>query len=660
MSRRPKTEDRRRKLRNEVTKRSSAKPNSARREPKPKANQSGTDYKSAPAENEVLRMMSKESRNKNKQAARSNQQPATSNQQLAWYFLAFFFAVAFGYFFFFGSYVLFFQEQQSLFLYTGSYIDDFLLKPGSLLDLMGKFLTQFYISKLAGSILLAAVLTLPAIILLQINKRLFPDSGLQNLLILLPSCLLLIMQTHYYHFMMYNLGFLMAILYFMLFVRTENKAVKYIILAFFPVFFYIAGAFSLIFIGLYIFYCLFYIKGTGKYYYPLALIALVLISVFLFSRIFLLQSVKQLFLYPLPFINDTTHKALFYILTGYLVLYPVIGWLAGLPGIKNPGRAIVSIIPPVIVILITVIMLITGYNSQTSRVINLEKLVFEEKWNEAIEFQEKYPSENMIGQYFYNIALSESGQLCDRLFHGRQDFGTASLFLPWSSEHINWGANSFYAIGLINEAQRWAYEEMVVYGQRPQNMKLLLKSSLISGKYSMAEKYTGILENTLFYRKWAEGYEKLIGDTSAIRLHPELGKKVKMLPRSDFFIFLESPEQNLPLLVDQNPDNREAFEYLMSWLLFSKEVEMVVNNIHLMKSMGYTRIPNHIEEAIMIYYNSQGVFPDLGGLSISSETMLRFDQYFTTFMAARQNPATIQEKMRKQFSDTFWYYFHFK
>ena len=598
--------------------------------------------------------MSKESRNK-------NEQRATSTQYLVnWYLLVVFFALAFAYFFFFGGYVLFFQEQQSLFLYTGSYIDDFLLKPGSLLDLMGKFLTQFYISKLAGSILLAAVLTLPGIIFLQISKRLVPGSGFSSLLILLPSCLLLIMQTHYYHFMMYNLGFLIAVLYFMLFVRAENKTMKYIILAFFPVLFYIVGAFSLIFIGLYIFYCLIYIKGTGKYYYPLALVALVLISVFLFSRMFLLQSVKQLFLYPLPFINDPTHKALFYIFTGYLALFPGICRLAGLTKIKKPGRAIFTIVPPAIVIFITVIMLLTGYNSQTSRVINLEKLVFEEKWNEAIEFHEKYPSENMIGQYFYNIALSESGQLCERLFHGRQDFGTASLFLPWSSEHINWGANSFYAIGIINEAQRWAYEEMVVYGQRPQNMKLLVKSSLISGKYSMAEKYTGILKNTLFYRKWAEGYEKLIGDSSAIRSHPELGKKVKMLPRSDFFIFLESPEQNLPLLVDQNPENREAFEYLMSWLLFSKEVEMLVNNIRLMKNMGYTRIPNHIEEAIMIYYNSQGVFPDLGGLSVSSETRLKFDHYFTTFMAARQNPATMQEKMRKQFSDTFWYYFHFK
>ncbi|HBZ20193.1 MAG TPA: hypothetical protein DEO60_03605, partial [Bacteroidales bacterium] len=255
---------------------------------------------------------------------------------------------------------------------------------------------------------------------------------------------------------------------------------------------------------------------------------------------------------------------------------------------------------------------------------------------------------------------SESGQLCERLFHGKQDFGTASLFLPWSSEHINWGAHSFYAIGLINEAQRWAYEEMVVYGPRPQNMKLLVKSSLINGKYALSEKYTGILRNTLFYNSWAKKYEKMIGDTSAIHSDNDLGKKIKLIPQSDFFIFLDSPEQNLPVLVDETPPNREAFEYLMSWLLLSKEVDILVNNIRLMKKIGYTRIPEHIEEAIMIYYNSQGTFPDLGGLSISNGTVLRFEQYFGAYMKARQNPGTMKEKMQKQFGNTFWYYFHFK
>jgi hypothetical protein len=599
-------------------------------------------------------MMKAELRNK-------NQQPASRNQQLTiWYFLASFFILAFIYFFWFGSYIPLFQEQQSLFLYTSSYINDFLLKPGGFLDLSDKFLTQFYISKFAGSVILAIILTIPAVILLKVNRRLISGSVFSDLLCLIPSCLLFLMQTHYYHIMMYNLGFLLVLAYFMLLVLSENKTLRYIALALFPLFYYLTSAYALILICLFIPYCLLYVKGPQKYYYSLTLLFMAAISVILLNKIFLLQSVKQLFLYPLPFINDTTHKVLSYVMAGYIILYPV---LLRLAGSRQPGKLnnrLVRIIPTVIVLCLTVVMLITGYKSQTARVINLEQLVFEEKWDKAIEYQEKYPSKNLIGQYFYNIALSESGQLCDRLFYGRQDFGTGSLFLPWSSEHINWGANSFYAIGLINEAQRWAYEEMVVYGPRPQNMKLLIKSSLINGKYSLAEKYCDILKNTLFYRAWAQEYEKLSGDSVAIKSNPDLGRKINTLPGDDFFIFLESPQDNLPLLVNYNTANKEAFEYLMSWLLLSKEVEMLVNNIKLMKNMGYTRIPRHIEEAVMIYYNSQGVFPDLGGLTISNETRMRFDNYFATYMTARQSPATLKEKMQKQFGNTFWYYFHFK
>ena len=617
-------------------------------------------------------MMNKESRKKEQQSeakrrsrfsgkAPSTQHPAPSTQQQAtWYFLAAFFILAFVYFFWSGSYILFFQEQQSLFLYTSPYLNDFILRPGGFLDLSGKFLTQFYISRFAGSVILSLILTLPGIILLHINKRILPGSALSDLLLLIPSCLLLLMQAHYYHLIMYNIGFLLVLFYFLITILSEKKKVRYLALAFFPLFYYLAGAYASIFICIYIIYCLVYVKSPQKYYYPSVLIGVALISVFVFNKIFLLQSIKQLFLYPLPFINDPTHKVLFYALTGYIILYPVLYRLTGSVTLKKLNTRLVSSIPAVIVFCVTVTMLITGYNSQTARVINLERLVFDEKWKEAVEYQEKYPSENLIGQYFYNIALSESGQLCDRLFHGRQDFGTGSLFLEWSSDHINWGANSFYAIGLINEAQRWAYEEMVVYGPRPQNMKILIKASLIYGKYRMTGKYTRILKNTLFYRTWAKEYEKLIGDSLGIQSHPELGRKVKILPGADFFIFLESPQNNLPMLVDENSANREAFEYLMSWLMLSKEVEMLVNNIRLMKSMGYTRIPRHIEEAVMIYYDSQGVYPDLGGLELSDEIKLRFSQYFTAYMSARQNPALLKEKMEKQFSNTFWYYFHFK
>jgi hypothetical protein len=446
----------------------------------------------------------------------------------------------------------------------------------------------------------------------------------------------------------------------MLWVTTEKKTVKYLLLAFFPLFFYVTGAYAVLFICLFILYSLLYIKGPQKYSYPLFLLLFAGVSAIIFNKILLVQTFKQLLLFPLPFINDPTHKVLFRVLTGYIILYPVVCRFTGVVKFIKPTFITAGRIAATIVLSLTVIMLLKVYNPQTAKVINLEKLVFEEKWEKAIENQEKYPSENLIGQYFYNIALSETDQLCDRLFYGPQDFGTASLILEWSSEHLNWGAYSFYTTGLINEAQRWAYEEMVVYGLRPQNMKLLTKTSILTGNYRLTEKYTGILENTLFYKNWAREYKKMALDTSAIMTNPELGNKLRILPGSDFFILLESPESNLPRLVDENPDNRRAFEYMMSWLMLGKNVDILVNNIRLMKNMGYTRIPRHIEEAILIYYNSTGAFPEMGGLPISNETRMRFDQYFSSYMQARQNPSLLKETMKKDFGNTFWYYFHFK
>jgi len=577
-----------------------------------------------------------------------------------WFILAFFCLLSFVYFFFFASHILFFQEQQYLFVYKSSLFHEFFVRPGGLLDLSGKFLTQFYYSRLAGSLILAIMLTLPGIILLHLNRRLTPNPALSVPLIIIPSCLLLLLQTHYYHMMLYNLGFVLVLFYFLLIVLLGNKVMRIVLTALFPLFFYFTGAYAVIFAGLYIIYSLLYLNGPEKYYLPLIIILELLASSFLFKQVLLLQGYKQLVLFPLPFINDQTHKILFRVLVAFIILYPAICVLTDqLKSLRNklmPAR----IISFAIVFTATVIMLITGYNSQNARVINLQKLVFNEKWEETIAFQEKHPSKNLIGQYFYNIALSETDQLCEKLFSGPQDFGTGSLMLEWSSDYLNWGSFAFYTTGLINEAQRWVYEEMVVYGMRPQNMKILIKTSLLTGNYRLAEKYTGIMAHTLFYRSWAEKYRMMAVDTSLIRHDPELGKKLTILPGTDFFIHLESPENNLPILVDENPSNRRAFEFMMSWLMLSKEVEILANNIKLMKKMGYARIPRHIEEAVMIYYNSKGVFPEMGGLMISNETRMHFDQYYTAYVSTRQNPALQKEKMKEQFANTFWFYFHFK
>lgn len=313
-----------------------------------------------------------------------------------------------------------------------------------------------------------------------------------------------------------------------------------------------------------------------------------------------------------------------------------------------------------VVVIVTILLVFTKFNPETAKVIEIERFIYAGKWNDAIRLHEKSPSKNLIGQYFYNIALSETDQLCDRLFTGSQDFGTGSLVLPWGDEHLNRGAYFYYSVGLINEAHRWAYEEMVVYGYRPQNIKILAETSLLNSDFRMARKYTSILKKTIYYRAIAKKYEAMANNPALISSDPSLGAKLKILPKSNFFIKFNEPQTNLPLILESQPDNRRAFEYYMAGLLLTKNVEIAVNNIAKMKEAGYTRIPRYIEEAVLIYQNSTKLVPDLGGLTISGETQRRFEQYFSAYIAARNNPSTLKEKMEEKFGNTFWFYFQFK
>ena len=232
--------------------------------------------------------------------------------------------------------------------------------------------------------------------------------------------------------------------------------------------------------------------------------------------------------------------------------------------------------------------------------------------------------------------------------------------LPWSNEYINWGGYFFYTIGLINEAHRWAYEEMVVYGFRPQNVKLLAKTSLINGNYERAEKYLHMLGKTLYYRQWANEYEKLVTDTTLFPSHPELGGKRDLMPRSNFFIRINSPQENIPLLLNANPQNKKAYEYLMAWFLLSRNVTAIIDNISNLKNLNYIKIPRHIEEAILAYYDSTGEMPELYGLTINQKTVENFKQYVSAYKSYRNAPSLLKNKLKERFGDTFWYYFHFR
>ena len=251
-------------------------------------------------------------------------------------------------------------------------------------------------------------------------------------------------------------------------------------------------------------------------------------------------------------------------------------------------------------------------------------------------------------------------KLCEKLFFANNSFGAESLILPHKEENLNSLIYFYYTIGLISEAHHLAYESMVKYGYRPETLKLLVKTNLINGNYRIAERYINILYSTIYYRKWAEKYKKLLYKPALIYSDTELSNKISMIPKKDFFIRADDI-QNLELFLMASPENKRAFEYKIARLLYEKDIESMIYEVKYMKGMGYYHIPRHIEEAILIYSKLHDEVPDLGGLAISAESEMRFAQYNLSVNQNQNiNKTELKKKLKDKWRNTFWFYYQFE
>ncbi|MBP1667402.1 MAG: hypothetical protein H6Q23_2262 [Bacteroidetes bacterium] len=158
-------------------------------------------------------------------------------------------------------------------------------------------------------------------------------------------------------------------------------------------------------------------------------------------------------------------------------------------------------VPGTIIVLFTatIFSLSLQNNPVIERIMKTEKLFIDRQADKVITYHEKYPSTNIIELFYYNLALSEKGQLCDRMFFVPQNSGPMSLSLEGNREQASRTMHYYYTIGLINEAHHLAFELMVQNGYTPENIKMLIRTELINNNFRVAERYLNVLKRTLKY-----------------------------------------------------------------------------------------------------------------------------------------------------------------
>jgi hypothetical protein len=568
-----------------------------------------------------------------------------------------FFIALFIYFGFFVDYILFYQEKSSLFIFSCDFLIENLRQPGGFLIWLGELLSTFFYYPLAGALIIATILTLIVTIVTIIIRIL---TGKNSIIVpFIIGAALFYLQTDY-RFLIYNgLGLLLQLAFFYITIRYLTSLKGWIPVIITPLWYFATGGFAWIFSILLTFYFVFdkEKKGWTKI---VALWFLNLLIFYLSKDYIFFQTGKTLLTFPFTELNTGSQTKLFLSVSGILSLLPVIaGIKINIPWKFRISHLAEGIIATSLVIIILSIIGVKRFDKKTSQYFHVEKLFYQNRFDEVIAYNTANPPTNSLTIFLNNIALSEKNKLNDLLFSFPQSPDGKTLFLKWEivGEILKRGGYFYYFTGMVNEAHRWAFENMVMKGHSPEGLKILIRTELINGNYKVASRYISLLKKTAFYKKDAIVFKKLLFNDIAISADPELGEKRRNRLKTDFFSITDDPYVNIERILATDSLNRKAFEYRLAFMLLKKDYRGIANELPKFTTLGYTKLPVNIEEAaVALSVFNNGKLPDLGIIQINNNTELRWNQFLTIFQQYGTDPKAAEPALRKQFGNTFWYY----
>jgi len=571
------------------------------------------------------------------------------------------FILHFLYFAVFNRYHIAYQEQIQLFLLNRDYFVEFLSKPGGIVEYAGAFLIQFYINPFLGALIITIIGFIAFLLFRQILKKLDITGLLWQLI---PVFLLAVLQSDYVFYIGYTIGFLIAVAFFLFYITLDKKYIRFISASAGVVLLYIiAGEFAILTAILIILYELLHIKDKQAIIFIFLFILIFVFAHYLLFRFLWLLPGNYVWIKPVLIFGKATTKYGLLILLVYLPLLLAVSgiWinLLNKPLLKINSVWGILIINLLIIIFFSFSLIKYVYDYRTELLLGIDNKIQKSEWDKALNLSSIAPGNNQIVIFLTNIALYKTGRLGNEMFHYNQ-IGTDGLFLGWGNGTSPFFGNElFYQLGYINEAYRWAFEAMVASGPSPRILKKLSLTSIINGDYEIAEKYLHKLEQTIFYRKWAKYYLKCINDSELLNADSEIREKRHFLVHSDFFANVNNYEYELICLLENHPDNRMAFEYLMSYFLLKKDLESFAANIYRIKETGIKEIPVHYEEALLVYTagTKANIVPE--GYAIRETTRKMFDDYVTAFSTYTGNPDKLQQYLYSRFGKTYLFYLQF-
>ena len=235
------------------------------------------------------------------------------------------------------------------------------------------------------------------------------------------------------------------------------------------------------------------------------------------------------------------------------------------------------------------------------RIIALDAEAARERWDKVLRLSEKdlYMNE---ASYFYNLACAMRGEMGDKLFNHSQN-GVASLLMRVGIDRTTFtncvAGEAWFQLGQMTIAEQSAIISLQASPKHTgaRYVRRLAQVNLIAGEDAAAQKYLNLLSKTLFYRKWA--LSRMPGRQDE-QTRAALAQARARLPRTDFVHLGGDPRTLLLNLLEADPTNAQAREYLLCYDLLSYKLDSFV------EEYLPDRIPGRIyQEALLIWLSQQ-------------------------------------------------------
>lgn len=516
--------------------------------------------------------MAKTSQNKN--TKQKVQKPALISVVFAaiaiasYWFWAFPYRAALGY-----------REQLQLFQTTGAYFTEHLRYPAGMATYIGEFLTQFFNNYWIGSAVMTAMLMLFLFLCFCLARKFAPRAPkITTLLIsLLPMLALWLCLGN----PNVTLSFVVALLCPMALAWGFNAKSRTI----YRYIWMIAGTSFL-----------YWFSGATVILFILIALGLAwkedntsLVSNAVFSIISILWLAANILAwipllpYPITYqlvgigytMNPNTLDIWQLIVVVLCVLTPI-----SLTIIARAPQKYVIPATALAVVAVGVILYPKAYDKLTYRLIDYDYMVRANDWEGILQYSDKHNPDLPLSVSATNLALGMTGQLDGRAFDYYQHTAEG-LFPPFVKETLSsWmGGEVAFQLGMINTAQRFYFEGMEAipnYNKSVRAVKRLAETAMIRGDYALARKYLGLLENTMFYRKWAQRNLDLIKDPKGVDQHPLYGQMRSRMIDEEYMFSEGELDKTFGQLYIKNPGNELAKQYLVVYPLLQRDLNKFV------------------------------------------------------------------------------------